>query len=382
MSKEALPVYQNKYWKTPNIDALAEKGTVFTKYYTAGGSTWMSISAMMAQKNPYEFESRKTYEKVALNEHPSLFDFFQSKGYECHIIWDIEWEDESDYYCAEFGNRDLTVSHSPVISQSCGSHANINDEHNKRDDEKAANTVKQIKAAVDSIDFGKKQFVFMHLPHVLLGRRCYMDDMDLFDEIVGYVREKVSDENIYLTTDHGHMNLHKGITGYGFDVYEPIINIPLITPRINDCKVYDELVSAIDFGEIIINNTLPKRDFVLCDTAYYCQPYRKLAVVSNRFKYIFNRQDSSEELYDLSWDKDENYNILLNSYYEKNRGSNVFYDELYFYPYKEEALKELEKLRKIKEDIWREPGRFDDIYMKSRKKLRNLRRFIKAKIKK
>ena len=206
MSKEALPVYGNKYWRTPNIDALAEKGTVFTRYYTPGGSTWMAISSIMTGKYPYEFKSRKTYEQVVPNEHKSLFDIFQEKGYETHIIWDIEWEEESEKYCSAFGDRSKTVSHSPVISQSCGSHASVNDEHNKRDDEKAAQTMKEIKAAVDSIDFSKKQFVYMHLPHVFLGRRCYMDDMDLFDEIVGYIREKVSDESIYLTTDHGHMN--------------------------------------------------------------------------------------------------------------------------------------------------------------------------------
>ncbi|MBR4241632.1 MAG: sulfatase-like hydrolase/transferase [Eubacterium sp.] len=369
LSKEALPVYGNKYWKTPNIDALAKKGCVFSNYYAAGGSTWMAISSMMSGKYPYEFKSRKTYEQVVPNEHKSLFDIFQEKGYETHIIWDIEWEDESEKYCSVFGDRSKTVSRSPVISQNCGSHANISDEHNKRDDEKAAQTMEEIKAAVDSIDFSKKQFVYMHLPHVLLVRRCYMDDMDLFDEVVGYIREKVSDESIYLTTDHGHMNLHKGITGYGFDVYEPVINIPLITPRINGCETYDGLISAVDFCEILLNGTLPDREYVLCDTAYYAQPQRKLAVVGKRYKYIFNREDSSEELYDILWDKEENYNILRESYYEKNRGSNVFVDELYFYPYKNEALKEYEKLKKIKNDIWVEPSSFENFYYRFRRKV-------------
>ncbi|MBR7060147.1 MAG: sulfatase-like hydrolase/transferase, partial [Eubacterium sp.] len=354
-------------------------GCVFSNYYAAGGSTWMAISSMMSGKYPYEFKSRKTYEQVVPNEHKSLFDIFQEKGYETHIIWDIEWEDESEKYCSVFGDRSKTVSHSPVISQSCGSHANISDEHNKRDDEKAAQTMNEIKAAVDSIDFSKKQFVYMHLPHVLLGRRCYMDDMDLFDEVVGYIREKVSDESIYLTTDHGHMNLHKGITGYGFDVYEPVINIPLITPRINGCETYDGLISAVDFCEILLNGTLPDREYILCDTAYYAQPQRKLAVVGKRYKYIFNREDSSEELYDLKWDKEENHNILRESYYEKNRGSNVFVDELYFYPYKNKALKEYEKLKKIKNDIWVEPSSFENIYYRFRRKVSLLKKSLKNK---
>ena len=29
LRSDYLPVYGNKYWKTPNIDKLAEKGTIF-----------------------------------------------------------------------------------------------------------------------------------------------------------------------------------------------------------------------------------------------------------------------------------------------------------------------------------------------------------------
>ena len=53
------------------------------------------------------------------------------------------------------------------------------------------------------------------------------------------------------------------------------------------------------------------------------------------------------------WDPDENYNILKRSYYDKNRRKNIIYSELYFYPYHKEALYELEKLRKIKDDFWK-----------------------------
>ena len=66
MSCESLPVYGNKYWKTPNIDELANKGTVFRRHYAAGGSTSMSLSAMLSGHYPYEFKSRKRYVKSKL----------------------------------------------------------------------------------------------------------------------------------------------------------------------------------------------------------------------------------------------------------------------------------------------------------------------------
>ena len=78
---ESLPCYGNSYWKTPNIDALAEKGTLFKKHYAAGASTAMSITAMLSGHYPYEFSSRKLYIGVKPSEFPSIFDYYQEKQY-------------------------------------------------------------------------------------------------------------------------------------------------------------------------------------------------------------------------------------------------------------------------------------------------------------
>ena len=60
LNKHALPVYGNKYWKTPNIDELAAKGTVFNRHYTAGASTAMAFTSMAIGKYCYE-TGRKYY---------------------------------------------------------------------------------------------------------------------------------------------------------------------------------------------------------------------------------------------------------------------------------------------------------------------------------
>ncbi len=367
LSKDALPVYNNTYWKTPNIDELAQKGTVFTKYYAAAGSTWMAMSAMMAQRYTYQFENRKTYIQVAHNEYPSIFDRLHSEGWECHVIWNWDWHRDADMYSGEFGKE--TVFHDLDVAQPCGSHHKNYKSKIERNDDLLRESLDKIYHEIDSIDYSKKQFVFMHLPHVLLGRRCYMDDIDIHDEIVGYVRNKVGDDSIYITSDHGHMNLKKGITGYGFDVYEPIINIPLITPRINNLKTCDALISEINLWDIVFEKSIPDNDYVLCDTAYYAQPQRKLAVVNKRFKYIYNRETKTEELYDLQWDPDENFNILEEYIYEKERASWVTVNELYFYPYNKFALEEVKKLREIKDKIWREPELIEGLKIKTRRKI-------------
>ncbi len=368
LSKEALPIYKNKYWKTPNIDELAKKGTVFTKYYAAAGSTWMAMSAMMAQRYTYQFENRKTYTQVPQGEYPSIFDRLHSEGWECHVIWNWDWHRDADRYSGEFGSDGKTVFHDLDVAQPCGSHRKNYRKEIKRDDELLAKSLEKIYAEIDSIDYSKKQFVFMHLPHVILGRRCYMDDIDVHDEIVGYIREKVGDDSIYITSDHGHMNLHKGITGYGFDLFEPIINIPLITPRINNLQTCDALLSEINLWDIVLDKKIPQNDYVLCDTAYYAQPQRKLAVITSKYKYVFTKERNHEALYDLDWDSDENFNILEKYKYDEDRGSWVTINELYFYPYNEQAFEEAEKLRKIKDDIWREPEFIEGLLIKMRRK--------------
>lgn len=376
MSCESVPVYGNKYWKTPNIDELAKKGTVFLRHYASGGSTSMSLSGMLSGHYPYEFKSRKRYVNVLPSEFPSVYGTFQQRGYECHLVWDVTWQDETWDLVREFGDENKVVIHSVDIAQPAGSHKRTQ-AHLERNDELLEHTYNLIYSELEKIDLTKKQFIWVHLPHVLKGRRSYMDDMDVFDNIVGYARKMVGDDSVYISTDHGHMNMHKGIVGYGFHVYEPIIRIPLITPRIDGLKQVDWLTSNIDIPTILTDGVIPKHDYVLCDTTYYAQPNRRLAVVSDRFKYIYNKETHTEELYDLEWDHDENYNILKEFYFDKDRQSDVIYDELYFYPYKKEALEAAGILRKVKNDIWREPDYFYGKYVLIRKKLSVIKKTLK-----
>ena len=54
-----LPVYGNTYWKTPNIDELAKKGTVFLKHYTAAPSTAMSFTSMFTGLYAIDIDRQK-----------------------------------------------------------------------------------------------------------------------------------------------------------------------------------------------------------------------------------------------------------------------------------------------------------------------------------
>lgn len=364
---ESLPIYGNKYWNTPNIDELAKKGTVFKRHYTAAPSTSMSMSAMLTGHYPYEFTSRKTYVNVEPSEYPSVFDIFQKNEYECHLIWDRTWMNMTWRFVREFGDESKTIIHNLDIAQPTGEHTK--DNPLRRDDSLLKETLSQIYNTFNSIDLNKKQFIWLHLPHILKGRRSYMDDMDVFDDIVGFVRNLVGDDNIFISSDHGHMNMNKNKIRYGFDLYESAIHIPLITPRINNISEVNYITSNIDLPKLLTEQEITQREYVISDTAYYAQPHRKLAVITDQFKYIFNNKDKSEELYDLSWDANENYNILEYEHYDVDRKKKVILDEVYFYPYKDNAMALLPKLRKKKLEIWRKAPLWYVYYGLIRKKI-------------
>lgn len=372
---ENLPTYGNTYWNTPNIDALAEKGTVFQKHYSVAASTAMSFSGFLTGKYPYEFE-RADYSPVKNKEYESIFDILQKKEYQCHVIWDKRFMFMLWPFTREFGDENKTIVHNLTIAQPAGYH-NIDGKILQRNDLLCEENYRQIEGVLEQIDFSKDTFVLLHLPHVLLGRTSYGDDIDVMDNIVGIVRKWVPDESIYITADHGHMNWNKNKVGYGFDLYEPIVRIPLITPRIADSVSVQHITSNVDLTRIILDNEIIKREFVYSDTAYYKQPQRKVCVISDRFKYIYNKQSRNEEFYDLKWDPKENHNILVDELYYEDRDKVFKTTELYFYPYKEMAYVELDRFRKEVKNIWREETGLEGFYLHTRAFMGRIRRKIK-----
>ena len=380
LSTEYLSLYSGneRYGKTPNLNALAAKGTVFTNHHTAGGSTSMAFSSMLTGKYPFEFENRKTYTEVADSEKESIFDLLQAQGYECHVMWSPDYESGAHPYVKEFGDEEKTQFHILNMYQPLG-YKSHGDAPLERNDTRLEKSIRIITDELDKIDTSHKTFVWLHLPHVLRGRICYGDDIDAFDRILGHIRGKFGDDSIYVTADHGNMNMHKGKVGYGFDVYDPVTRVPLVTPRINGLEVCDSLTSHVDLIDLLLYDKIPKHEYVYCDSAYYAQPQRKLAVIGKRFKYIYNRQTKTEELYDLEWDRAEEYNILKESYLEKNRMGYVTYSELYYYPDRDIALAEAEKLRQAKEAVWREPPFYEDIYRRLRRNIALLIKRLKLR---
>ncbi len=358
-----LPVYGGGGYSrhTPNIDELATKGTVFRHHYTAAPSTAMSFLSMITGLYSYQTGIR-TYEPLKQVFKDTLFRAFYEMGYNSHVIWDGQWDKEWTNY------TNIWQHTSFHYVDNMGVRLGPKFPHKRpiaRDEEASRQVLERVEQVLaEAMNAQDKTFTWIHFPYALAGRTGYGTDLDLFDACVGIVRKYTSDDSIYITADHGNMNGRKGKVGYGFDVYEPAIHIPLITPRIDGIENYEDITSNIDLREIILNNVIPRHETVLSDTAYYAQKHRKLAVIGRRYKYIFNKETATEELYDLLYDAHEDMNLVSMDFYDVDRKIYEPLEEVYDYPFWEESRAVLEAYRAKKNEIWQESTLQEKIYYK------------------
>ncbi len=356
-----LSCYSGKTWKTPNIDELGAKGTIFRRHYASAPSTAMSLTSMFTGLPPHLL-NRKIYTEVEpFEESETLFGVLNKKGYKTYVISPKNYAELAWRYSKVFSEK--TIFHGmDNIHYSITNHKFNQGKKSLDDEETAENVLRKVSDIIDGcLKDGEDTFIWIHLPHCLLGRTSYGADIDLFDKLVGAARERFDDDGIYITSDHGHMNGQKGICVYGFHVYEGAIRIPLITPRIGDKKEILFPTSNIQLADCILSGFIEKKTYVHSDSQYYCQWNRKLAVIKGDYKYIYNKWTKSEELYDLEYDPNEDVNLLIDNWYDRNRRGYYFLDNMYYYPRWDQAKEVYAELKKEKERLWRDGSWFDDL---------------------
>lgn len=90
------------------------------------------------------------------------------------------------------------------------------------------------------------------------------------------------------------------------------------------------------------------------DSAYYGQPNRELGIVHGKYKYIYNKRENKEYLYDTEYDPTERFNLIADSIYDSDRGVQLPSREEFLYPYWDELPGIREKLKNEKSRIWKE----------------------------
>ena len=379
--KAYLPCYGNKFYsgKTPNLDELVEKGTLYTNFFTAAPSSAMSYLSMFTRKYPYQQEMQIYVQLREDFNGRTLFDDAYDMGYSCHVLWDAGWMHLAYDFTRCYGKH-TEIHNMENWRQPVGSHykhAGVL----QRDDDEAEKALIRLREELTKITKGdNKIFLWCHLPHVLKGRTAYGDDIDLYDRYLGVFRDFFDDSQIFISADHGNMNGLKGKVCYGFDVYDTSICIPLITPRIENVKVCDKHICNLDVFDLLFNRKCVEREIIFSDSAYYAQPHRKLAVVYGKYRYIYNKKDASEELYDIEYDPNQNFNLICDDIYDVDRKVSSPSREYYFYPRWEELPAIRERCRLEKDAIWRDINPSQKFMIRMMSRLRS-NRFIHSILK-
>lgn len=380
LCKDYLPIYGNRYWtgKTPNIDELAKKGTVFHRQYTAAPSTVMAFRAMATGKFAYEQPySNYTPKEVESGEN-DLFEIAKNRGYEGHLIWDSTWVKMVLRYGNCYGKSTI-IHNMKDIKQAVGCHYK-HDGKLESNEDIVNDTINRIVNEIKSILHNTpKAFIWIHLPHVINGRTAYGGDIDAFDSLIGLMRQLFADDNIFISADHGNMNGYKGKWCYGFDVNSPAIEIPLISPKIEGLSECNDLTSNVDLKTLLFDRKIIRREYVFTDSAYYAQPHRKLAIVNSNFAYIYNKADKTEELYDLENDYYERCNLLKANGYDPDRHLTSPIRDYYYSPHWDRVNEIVDMFRNIRDEIWKTGTPYEEFKEKYLRRVKQI--IVKMKVK-
>lgn len=363
-NKHVLPIYGNKFWDTPNMNELAIKGTVFNRHYTAAGSTAMAFTSMSLAKYCYK-TGRRIYKNEQEINGNTIFDKLYDKGFDCHIIWDDTYTSFAKTHFKCEGKH--TIIHGlHQIKQLETRHIKGTIDDMSFDDAETSKALNLIYNEFKNIKDNQKRntFIWIHLPHVMRGRQGYGSDIDVFDKVVGFARDLFGDDDIFISADHGHMNGWKNKYHYGFDVEEEAICIPLIGPKINGKSTIDFPTSTTQMFDIFYKHEVKELSYVMCETAYYAQPKRKVAIIKGKYKYSFDKETKREYMYDLDFDPEENHNLVYTEFYDVDRFLWYSTSQCFYYPYWDDSQNALKELRQIKEKMWKNGGIFEEFINK------------------
>lgn len=352
-----LPVYGNRTRSTPHIDRLAAGGTVFGNCISPCPSSAMTYSCVIVGRQPYELLSDTLDSRREVHNEQSLFAALASRGFRTAVVWDQYWTLKGRHHALRIYDRN-TVFHNLDIYHEIGIHRHG---AKKAPRVPAASTplpLEQILKALHQIrSQGEDTFTWLHCPHILAGHSAIGADLEYFDRIVGEIMQLYDREQIYLFSDHGHMDFHGGELLYGKTMNQQVLHVPLICPLLPEVgPVSGRVFSSVRLKELILEKRAVFDRFAFSINQLPHQPNRVLTIVEGNFKYWYFKKYRAEALYDLEFDPLEQRNLLLQEVYSRAKKRTIAMHQAIAYPDWSVAEQAYVRLRCERERVWRDPG--------------------------
>lgn len=142
------------------------------------------------------------------------------------------------------------------------------------------------------------------------------------------------------------------------------MRIPLIAPHTDENVDYP--ISNTQLAGIFGLKPLSPQKFVYCETAYYAQPMRKIAIVHGHYKLVYDKYEKRFALYDLEWDKSEELNLFYPEFFDTDRRVWYSLNMRFYHPNWNEALKEKELLYAEWKRVWHNGTFMEELKQKAR----------------
>jgi len=336
---DGLPAYRLKIYgglvETPNIEKIIKKSTLYSNVITTSPSTAMSLTSMFTGLFPHEF-GRRSYSNIDSGLPKgtiSLFRYLEDIGYHTNVLWDEEMETANPIKYRinvwsgskiQFFHFNRFQSRNKIISKI------IDNKFLKRKGkiwllEQTISTMKKlISPWALLVRFSPE--VSSKFKGASINKTNFKSDDDIYeiDYIIDLLfKEYPENTKLFLLSDHGRMHGEHGIWGYAFNLCEGTLKVPLIIyDPINPKEhLVDNLISLLNFRNIVLQKPLRKSKYLYADTAYADQWHRKTMVRKANWKYIYHRDGwpCKEQLFDLSTDPHEMINLAQPNYIDPYR---------------------------------------------------------------
>jgi len=351
---------------TPNIDRLAREGVMFENVVSQSSWTKPSVASTFTStyqsvhqvRNPRESQGGtgdKPRELPGLKETlPTISGFFSSNGYKCygwtnnkHLWGRYGFERGFAIYDAAAGeDREIAERVKGVLqsdSEPWFVFVHLMSPHFEYDPPPEYRNYDRYPDAVSITPSNWTKICNMEIPFSERDLRhniaLYDGEIAYTDRLIGRLMDKLEKQGlkertiVVISADHGEEFLEHGKVAHGTSLHRELIRVPLVFsgPRLRKSGKVAELAQNIDIFPTLARlcgleppPTLQGIDLSAAARGKHHKVTRKFvfselgdmhAISGKRFKYIFDENSGTEELYDLIEDPAERNNLARVEFY-------------------------------------------------------------------
>ncbi len=323
---DGMPAYRLKLYsglvETPHLEELMKKSTFYSNVVASAPSTAMGLTSIFTGLFPHEF-GRRSYSNVDSGlpaGTQSLFQSLEKKGYQTYIFWDKEMETANPvkYRVNAWQGCKTVFFHFSKRLMKKGKIGML---------QQAQATITKLRSPwAMFVRFGSE--VSAQFKGFSINKTNYKLDDEIYemDYLINLLLKNYpANTKSFLFSDHGRMHGEQGIWGYAFNLCEGTLKVPFVVydPENPQGKLINDLISLINFGNVVLEKPLRKSRYLYADSAYADQWHRKTMVRKGNWKYVYHRDGwpCKEQLFDLSTDPQEMINLALAEYIDPYRDS-------------------------------------------------------------